>query len=234
MLACMYRLPDKAAQSITHDAGKQIGVYPDAYWGNVVSELWPQSGAWQAIFSLVLVVVGFLQFRVYRGQHEIMAKQAEIAKQAFIATHRPRLVIRDMTLIESPLTPDHPTSVRFLVVNVGESDAVERESHVEAHNVGAAPFGTQTQGRSFIRGERFSAGESRIYNIQSPTNWPTIQNIKNRQINNLSSSDFFVFRGAIVYRDENGVTRRTAVWRSYDFRDRRFRATDDTDYEYAD
>jgi hypothetical protein len=166
----------------------------------------------------------------------ISQQSIDLARAEFTATQRPKLLVRELHIF--PPTPTHPTvGVRFVIANSGAGPAEIVESHIELQlieNFVILPLQpaevANPIGNTVIEpgGHIYKEYDSRIGDL-------AFMNERNRQWQNSAEPHTKVwFRGFLVYADKNGLKRRTAFCRGYDFRAHRFRVGSDPDYEYAD
>jgi hypothetical protein len=180
-----------------------------------------------AILTLVLAVSTVFLWLATRGT-------LKLARAEFNASHRPKLIVRELMLLRGAgLEPT--ADVRYVIANIGDGPAEIVESYLICQLVsdgtlsplqpieGANPIGRETinPGAHIFREEtsNFSHRSIAINYMKS----------QHGQIH-----DHFFFRGFIIYQDRMGIRRRTAFSRAYDPEARRFRLSDDPDYEYAD
>ncbi len=163
--------------------------------------------------------------------------QLRLARAEFISSHPPKLVVREILR----LSWGRPNvQLRYVVANVGGSDARIIESHIELQEIkagslrplqpieGANPVGHIT----LIPGSHIF----REYNSTvSGLSLAVSQLVKEMPVPHFGAERRGVyFRGFVVHRDKNGVRRRTSFCRMYDAESERFYALGDPDYEYAD
>ena len=185
---------------------------------------------WIAIFTIVLALVS-------RRQAKLTRQSINLATKEFVSTHRPKIVVRELMI----LPESHPLQIRYVIANVGASDATIVESHIELQDVGdrilrplqpiegANPVGNVTLAAGT---QIFREQNSRISRIDFNTN--VFREERIQDLGHLVRQPRLFFRGFIVYVDANDVRRRTAFCRRYELPSQRFRASEDPDYEYAD
>lgn len=96
------------------------------------SEYWPSflglrlkiTDSFLALFTFLLVVVGGIQGRLIRDQ-------INLARDEFISTHRPKLIVRQFQLESAD--SDQPIKVAFSIINIGSTEATVR--HITAQVV---------------------------------------------------------------------------------------------------
>ena len=213
-------------------------------------------------FTFLLVVVGGLQLLLFAWQLWLIREslkdaklaadaardaakaatlQAETAAKEFISSHRPKLIVRELLRLTS-VSPGRSIELRYVIANVGSSDAEVVESHVEIQDIRDGilrplqPFeGANPIGRAVL------APGSHIFREQGSTvstlSLAVSRMVEERQRargRQTEDGRGVYFRGFVIYADKNGVRRRTGFCRIYDAETERFYATDDPDYEYAD
>jgi hypothetical protein len=169
---------------------------------------------------------------------EAAKKQTEVAINEFISTHRPKIIIRSVT-IEPPTHPalpieeGKPLKIQAVAVNIGDTPTEIIESNITIL-VGGPKFDALTP---------FGPVSNNINKIKlvpggAWTFWVTAEQVdfKNTpQIISLKRGEKVIyFFGFISYRDDIGNMRRTAFCRKYNPETERFDQTNDPDYEYVD
>ena len=158
------------------------------------------------------------------------------AKQEFLTTHRPALVVHNVAfeLAKEPGTERQRENgcIMAYVVNEGGTPATVFEYTGWLYRERKAPW-TVVGGRSSLRHrEDFQRGANR-------PGWRAWQ--INFEVDELASkiepkstlADIpLYFIGYVLYRDSRGVRRRTGFLRKYDPVSRRFLRTDDADYDF--
>jgi len=156
--------------------------------------------------------------------------QIKLARNAFNATHRPRIVVRRMGV---ELVKDAPIIVEFTIVNTGEEKVIKCSWNtvIMLLNVAGGVHGQlhyETDTADFHNGP-LGVGEGTKKWIEDKTS--------------LAPSDFADIEkkkvvlhvvGYVAYTDRAGVTRQTGFFRYYDAEKQRFRVIDDPEYEYQD
>jgi len=204
---------------------------------------WTDRAFW--VFSLVLVIVGVLQVFV-------LIRQNRIINQSLILTHRPRLIIKRLTVDEPgrgallaasrdkdpPFKPTEPIHGRLLLVNTGASDATIIGSECRVVSTGEpeaiarevpphmAPVTILASAN-----DRITPGEIRECRFEGrgPATGQYAAAIEGKFNLNL-----YVL-GWIEYRDRFGIVRRTSFCRRYLPDLLKFEPIkDDPDYESVD
>jgi hypothetical protein len=202
-----------------------------------------------AFFSLILGYVVWLQFIWLTRQERVLSKSvaaaetsanaaldvASTTRDQFIAAHRARLVVRQISIIED----NHGATygIQYYVYNVGDTRArIKKVSEkvwlpAKEERVRVAP----SYGTSKILDKTIKSGH-----------WLQALHVPPLEINNelalilgaaavrpeMAGNLFFL--GFIQYEDEGGTTRNVSFLRQYDFTTKRFNPTNDPDYEYQD
>jgi hypothetical protein len=156
-------------------------------------------------------------------------RQLKLARNEFVSTHRPKLIIRQLQL--DKLLPDQIVKVQLSIINIGETEATLRfiaaeialwnRRYWEAPGIDpiAKPFGPKV----IRNGQRISAVIVSRFKI-------TAEQIKAAQQGNL----IICAVGEFTYIDAIGTERRTGFRRNYDFSTDMFIASENIDQEYQD
>jgi hypothetical protein len=173
-----------------------------------------------ALFTFVLAVVTSLLWLS-------TDKLWKAARGEFIATHRPRIMIRKMEIGSG-----NTVEISFSVVNVGESAAALFEYAVEVRlldkdNIPAVP---KYSARSPLS-RTLAAGEEEV--ISASYEGDTFSAWFEQSVYEKERSGNHIFvNGYIRYRDDNGVVRESAFLREYN--GSRFEVVHNPDFEYSD
>jgi hypothetical protein len=173
-----------------------------------------------ALFTIVLAWVTTVQARLTR-------RAVTLARDEFVSTHRPKLIVREILMLEHI----DPIRVRFVIANSGTTKARIIESHVEIQYLSAnilLPL-QPVEYANEIGATRLKPG-SRIFHEHSNT---IVEHPEDFQPNQPGDT-YLYFRGFIVYAGSSGTLYRTGFCRRYNSRDKRFRIVEDSDYEYAE
>jgi hypothetical protein len=79
-----------------------------------------------ALFTIVLVIVGYVQARLVRRTVDLTRQELALARDEFLATHRPKIKIKHVWLT-SPLQHTNPIIIKVVCVNAGTSSAILTE-----------------------------------------------------------------------------------------------------------
>jgi hypothetical protein len=163
-----------------------------------------------------------------------MRATIDLARQEFISSHRPRIVLRDVIL--------EGENILYMLVNTGDTSAMIVESWIMAEFIRLGDrfrtlrsFGHDDLGRLVI-----DAGEAKdlIYplpeEISFAIKWPG-RRVGSAERNPILGTCYFV--GALVYEDERKVRRRSVFRRKFDGVKAvfvRLSPDEERDHEYAD
>jgi hypothetical protein len=175
------------------------------------------------------------QLKIAAQSFEATQKSVALAREEFVATHRPKLIVRRIALTVAD------ESVNFQICNVGDSEAIITAistrlwSPEKAENLPAVPKYTDPGlGKIAIK-----SGESKQRNYIIDVSMLPMLNAEISLFSTLTeeysnSQPTLFFLGYIDYVDINDVKRQTAFLRQYDFKVQRFNALLHPDYEYVD
>lgn len=196
---------------------------------------------WLVAATGVMAAIVFGQLLMFRSQLKIMrdgvgdaktvadaAKAgAELSRDEFFATHRPRMVIRRLSF---EVSGGYPVELNYTVHNVGDAAGtiVARSGSLwlpnENESLATAP-----------------AEEAAIENIpvDSGDSQPVTHEIDDCQADlnfnyGLGPRPRILFVGYLKYTDRAGVVRETRFLREYSHDTKLFTAIDHPDYEYQD
>jgi hypothetical protein len=174
-----------------------------------------------AIFTAVLAVSTIALWRATK-------RQIELAREEFISTHRPKLIVRQFGLAAQPQHGDI-LQVEFSIVNIGDSDANWQDIGGEVALSNGREWETPIDNivrpisRAPIRsGERVGAVIQSRFRITAD------------QIRGLGTASLIICAvGELTYVDALGTRRRTGFRRHFDAADNRF-VIFPSDDEYSD
>ena len=167
---------------------------------------------------------------------EFTQKSIDLAKQEFVFTHRPRLIIRSISVKtrDNPLfglENGKPFQFEWCVVNTGDSPCEIVESSINT-SWDTIPFDTKSLyfDQPMMNGKRILPGAFEPFKFTSDIvfDGPPVQHTLQTE------KKAIYFYGFIKYRDDITTVRYTAFCRSYDPVAKRFIASDNSDCEYAD
>ena len=198
-----------------------------------------------------LVIVGV-------AQAYILWRQTGIINQTLILTDRPKLIVRNLAISEpsqssrinrepseKPFRPEEKITGALWVVNPGNGDAHFQRGWCGVYNGQGLPMEVPYDSRvgfSPLNGSTIRPGER--VELRFTGTGPSDDQVAaanaapvQRRIGGNDPApiplDLYVL-GWIDYRDDLGITRRTAFCRRYERTRDRFIAVKDRDYEYAD
>ena len=197
---------------------------------------------WIAGFTGFLSLVTFglwiftaLQWRTTRRAVQQSAKGIDLANKTYIASHRPRIVIRGLFMV--PPNPSSPNSARlsFIIANVGDTDAEVvnfkffllfrgDDDSVEMPIVRTE----EAKQPSF----KLVVGEEFRWYGNCEMNAAKFINATNRAVHDQETLSELEFRGTTSFKDWGGNLRHTSFHRSYDFKHRRFNRIENSEFEY--
>jgi hypothetical protein len=187
------------------------------------------------------------QFKMAGLQADLQEKQHGLARLQFIASHRPRLRVRHVSIIDPGEIIGTPTfffdpncNVRggLSVVNVGGSSAIiiETRYRIFASRTwlpAIAPYDLSFRSDLLIRGQKLGMGESCATPIEDTLQMGTPEEGV-VELRKFESEGWVIFvMGQIRYQDEGGNDRFMGFCRARQ-NDGKFLAVDDSDYEYED
>lgn len=174
--------------------------------------------------------------RATRGLQKLGFRQSrdtrqtvELAMREFVATHRPKLVVRHLGA--GGVLPNTPIHFTFYVFNTGDSPAF-----LEGFNAGTSVvFSGDTYSLPSYRYDMKKIEDVKLLSGDRHQIKFRSEGLKVTDVIEVNSgtSILYVF-GHVRYRDSSNNVRRTGFLRRYDYAHRRFSIVDDPDYEYSD
>ena len=159
------------------------------------------------------------------------AAQVELAQKQFIATHRPRLRVRYVTITSSTLPVNDKISASIKISNIGESTAIILK-------IGFDIFTQISPLESGIAFATVYAEPKLIRPMELPPGSTIDIPVKSYGILNQSEITFIISKnipllafGQINYSDGVNIIRNTNFIRKYDININRFRKLDDNDLD---
>jgi hypothetical protein len=188
---------------------------------------------WLTFFTGALAALGL-------GGITLTFMQISLQRTEFNATHRPKLVFREIRLYPKTSSMTAP-QFSFIILNIGESPCEIVESRVAGiEDMGDGqvlqPLGT-IENRNTIGPIKLVGGQrwpSCRWDVTIPM--LALMNGLNRQRSRRDEppAKRFWFRANVTYRGADGTDRRTSVCRWYDFQSQSFRTDETNEFEYAD
>jgi hypothetical protein len=206
---------------------------------------------WIVRLTAVLALVGFLQLIVFGLQARRLRqtidemknatkatekaanateKSVELAREEFNLTHRPRVIVRGVSL--NPRTFE----IEFVIANIGDTRAtICQRSEVlwlpeSIENLPATPpYGDPDyQPITLERCESVPLVSHPAADVEGQCGYRLAQTL------DTAPNKPILFVGYLFYEDSIKRKYLTAFMRTYDFGTQRFKRTDDPDYEYQD
>jgi hypothetical protein len=174
---------------------------------------------------------------------EEAAAIGDAAKAAFLAAHRPRLIVRQVSISELVIDPELTSSIgaiSYTIANTGNLPTTIVECRIQIRHGGDnRELEIIDDGRPIYEGppgacvgKEVLAGAS-IRETYVDEGSAVADFIALAKMGRPQDVPFGLF-GYITYEDEMKVQRTTAFWRRYSNETGRFVAADDPDYEYQD
>ncbi|MHB8485996.1 MAG: hypothetical protein ACYDCM_09740 [Candidatus Acidiferrales bacterium] len=201
------------------------------------------SGLWERLLDALianwpLVLVGIGGIWAALATLRVIQRQIDLQDREFIATHRPKLVIREVRML--PRTTNPNVTISYIVSNAGSGQAqiVESIIEVQRDETGVIRQLPKTKQGFNEWGNNVHA----LFPIDAGTfiecthySEVTHQSFINQICRvNAPALPRLLFRGRLIYEDRNKTRWQMAFCRSYDFKSARFLRLGDPDYEYED
>lgn len=186
--------------------------------------------------AVATVFIAIFTFTLWQSTKRMMrATQSavDLARQEFIATHRPRVIVR---FIQGPFQEDGRRLIFITFANVGDSEAI-----IKAIGADLAIWRVDAEGGSWESPGleatpvdldpviSLKSGQRHTVRVTGRGTWGDTQTFAER-----SDQILTITQGAIEYRDGNGISRETGFSRTFDRRSRTFRASENPEEEYQD
>lgn len=190
------------------------------------------------IIAGLTALILLIQTVYFRSQANRLKESIGEMKKEFLASHRPRFIVRNVTMKPQshpslPVEPGKPLQIEWVVVNVGATPAAIIEGNA-TRLIGGKSFEARTPyspERNHMKGISLTPGEAYTFVL-------TADEIDFQNVGKMSTirdgEQIIYFFGFLVYIDNIGIKRRTAFCRKYDYRAERFTIVEDPDYEYKD
>ncbi|MGO8855144.1 MAG: hypothetical protein ACLQO1_05465 [Steroidobacteraceae bacterium] len=197
------------------------------------------NGAVTAVATIVIAAFTVFLVRVSNRQASLISDQIKLARDEFMATHRPRIRVRNLVINAPRFDMGFPISGQFFVSNIGGSTARIVESYSEVlWNVNSLPMERPyegNEGNEAVPDDTIiEAGSSNRGKFGSKAPWG-FDGIPGGE--GPDGIRVFVL-GWIEYIDESTmpIRRRTAFCREFQQRNgsARFYSVPDPDYEYEE
>jgi hypothetical protein len=182
---------------------------------------------WIAIFTLVLV-------SVTNRQAKLTQASVELGRQEFISTHRPKIRIKHLRLIDDTIQPDVPIRVTLDFVNIGGVDAILDHLSFYMGIMDTLPRNPPHLGKDIeLKGKRTQSGMTQPVNIPG-------EKFSAEDVDSILTGQRTLYcTGLVIYNDSVGNPRTTAFYRFFNPSTMRFFLPNlpkgpDTDYEFED
>jgi hypothetical protein len=198
----------------------------------VIDFLQAYNGAVTAVATVCIGVFTYVLARITHRQAKLTRESIDLARDEFVSTHRPKIVVRYFTPKSNE--PRHETSMvvcRF--VNAGVTRATVQ--HVNGIVLNASyPL---RPGVDFDKWElkppmSLMSGQEGSFDIGCDSLLVEIASAAS-QDERLSVEHRIFCVGEIIYKDDLGRFRKTGFLRSYDFKAKRWVKDQESEYEYA-
>ncbi|MCX7192358.1 MAG: hypothetical protein NTY60_01810 [Proteobacteria bacterium] len=175
-------------------------------------------------------------------QADLAEKQHGLQRWQYLATHRPKLIIRRIWLDEGDgdyfSQGSRCPQIQFNIANIGGSLATIIESNatfakIEGTFPAIPPYSVDTNTIKCTIREAGQSDPTEILDIEDVEVSRDVRSWRGKTITGGDSSPYY-FLGYIQYRDGIDIVRRMAFCRRYNPATKRFVEIDDPEYEYAD
>jgi len=210
-----------------------LSIFTGLLWRST-EKLWGETKATSVIAEKQMALAGM--------QADLAEKQHGLQRWQYLTTHRPRLIIRRISLDEGDgnyFTPGriHP-KIQFIIANIGGSRATIIESNATFARLDGLlpaipPYSMETNAIKCIVREAGQSDPPEFLAIEDREIVRIIGGWKGCTITSGYSSPFYFF-GYIQYRDDIDIVRRMTFCRRYNPAIKRFIDVNDPEYEYAD
>lgn len=181
------------------------------------------------LFTIALAIVG-------RSQAVLTRDAINLARAEFTASHRPRIIMRDVNLLQE----GGDMSIIYMLINSGGNEATVIESWLTTELIqkGTSIRNLRSAGHNDLGPIKIAAGEvaDLIHIISDERARAYIRfgpgSLRLEAVAGIIWNLYFT--GAIVYQDSAGNRRRSVFRRQWDPEREGFYRTDDPDHEYAD
>jgi hypothetical protein len=184
---------------------------------------------WTALATLAIAAFTLTLWLSTDGMLRITKESIQLAREEFVATHRPRIFVWQVDFSDGSPTESEPITVAFRYVNGGDSTAYIHEIGVRLIPLEAPLLRSGISFKpEFIEPPITLESGSFEFKYLAPVD-PSNPLITNA----LSGVHKLICVGYIVYKDGAGTIRHTGFCRQYDPSSKRWHNMDDAQYEYA-
>ncbi len=190
----------------------------DCEFGAVKDDPITRYTLWLVIFTGLLFVCNVLLWLYTRKAANAAKKSIDLAREEFIATHRPKLRVHTVFWIGD--------QIECTVGNIGESTATIKARSLAAKILKEPLHGILPYGESLLGEKTIECGVSITQQLPFDTEKTFDAVLPNR-------NEALHFFGYIDYSDSNGILRRVAFCRRYNIETQNFTVVQNEDYEYS-
>ena len=185
---------------------------------------------WQRLWTDPIAVFTFA-LMVFTGLLVLVSnRQVNLARQEFISTHRPKIIVRAFEM-GNPQLPDEETIfVMFVAQNIGDSPA-----HIEEirTRIFILPNGTEIPSNAVLQNSipieiTLQGGERELF----PSDDGTVP-LPGQGVQIFATTMNLYCVGIVRYADDMGAIRETGFCRQWHFRANRWETITSSEYEYA-
>lgn len=183
------------------------------------------------VIALFTIILGIYTTSLAYSTRKVVA----LATDEFVSTHRPELIIREVTWAMIEDAKPSERAIAYTIVNRGRSGCTLIESVFVYSDVSGNGQAIRTNGVNTLGPITFEPGQFRTFSYRMSS---AIQEHMSmlRVIGRMSEPTYF--RGSVIYADRIGIKRRSVFTRRCDpgtFPESdRFHRTDDPEDEYTD
>lgn len=186
-----------------------------------------------ALFTAALVFATVLLGIIGVWQGWLTREVVGLAREEFVASHRPKIILRNVSVIEE----DGIEKILYSLINIGESKATIVNSWILGEFImkGDAIRNMRCAGHDDLGNVELAPGEDRdfIYVVPTDAGSSLYMRLGRDAIRMTLYKDAdFYFAGSIRYADDLGNIRTSVFRRKFD--NGGFYKTDNPDHEYAD
>jgi hypothetical protein len=177
---------------------------------------------WLVVFTAILALVA-----IWQGVQ--LKRSLDLAREEFISTHRPKIILRNFQIGDREIPDGKPINVTFIAQNIG--DSVGKVVQIRSATVILDSKEKIPTDFSFLHSDPFQfslkSGEKELF----PANGNSAPE-KNESVAVYIGSKAFYCLGLLVYEDAVGTKRETGYCRRYFPREGRWEIVE-SEYEYA-
>jgi len=194
--------------------------------------MWLTAEEWNTIFTLCLVAIGAITGSILCWQACLLRRQIKLAREEFIASHRPKIIVRSFQIIDRNLKIGVSIDFSLVAQNIGDTAAkivdFRNAIFIQSAKIASIPSDIRFSFRENLNPDlTLKSGE----NILLPGNGGSA--LDEKEWVEIYSEDSAIYcMGIVVYADEIGTKRETGFCRRYHTRENKWNIID-CEYEYA-